>query len=103
MYTLFVLDFDDTYGLEEEESYGVEPEVYLIREDERPEVEKAADKAHDRFHEDYYEGSSFTIGDYFKETMKEENLFIQYVGLLHIPFGERQEEYLADYIQKALV
>lgn len=101
MYTLFVLDYDGTYSLEKDESYGVESVVYLIKSEEQYEVEQAARKAHDNFHED--EDGMFAIGDCFKQILEAEGLFSQEVGSLHIPFGERQEDYLEDYIPRVIV
>ena len=98
--TLFVLDFDGTYDFEEEGSYGVEPLVYLVPEDRIFEVTVSARKASANFH---LEESDMCIGDLFEEELKARGIEFQQVGSLHIPFEERQEDYLADYIPREIV
>lgn len=98
--TLFVLDFDGTYDFEEEGSYGVEPLVYLVPEDRMFEIELAAIKASKNFHNDENE---MCIGDLFEEELEAKGIEFQQVGSLHIPFEERQENYLADYIPREIV
>lgn len=100
--TLFVLDFDGTYDNMEEEDYGVEPLVYLIPLDKQIEVERIADAAHDEFHANDNE-SDMCIGDLFEAELEAQGIEFQQVGSLHIPFEERQEDYLADYIPIAVV
>lgn len=100
--TLFVLDFDGTYDNEYNEGYGVEPLVYLIPFDEREEVERIADAAHDEFHTND-DGSDMCIGDLFEEGLRAQGIEFQQVGSLHIPFEERQDEYLTDHISIAVV
>lgn len=100
--TLFVLDFDGTYDNEDEEGYGVEPLVYLIPFDRQKEVERIADAAHNEFHKNA-DGSDMCIGDLFEEGLRAQGIEFQQVGSLHIPFEERQEYYLADYIPIAVV
>ena len=98
--TLFVLDFDGTYDFEEEGSYGVEPLVYLVPEDRMFEVTVAARKAGEDFHDDE---SGMCIGDLFEDKLEAKGIEFQQVGSLHIPFEERQEDYLADYIPREIV
>ena len=98
--TLFVLDFDGTYDFEEEGSYGVEPLVYLVPEDRMFEIELAAIKASANFH---LEESDMCIGDLFEKELEAKGIEFQQVGSLHIPFEERQEDYLADYIPREIV
>lgn len=98
--TLFVLDFDGTYDFEEEGSYGVEPLVYLVPEDRMFEVTVAARKASEDFHDDE---SNMCIGDLFEDELEAKGIEFQQVGSLHIPFEERQEDYLADYIPREIV
>lgn len=100
--TLFILDFDGTYDNEDEDSYGVEPLVYLIPFDKQIEVERIADAAHDKFHMNNDE-SDMCIGDLFEEGLEAQRIEFQQVGSLHIPFEERQEDYLAGYIPVAVV
>lgn len=42
------------------------------------------------------------IGDYFEQLLKSNNIPFQIVGDLHIPYGERQEDYLDDSIAKEI-
>ena len=100
--TLFVLDFDGTYDNEYDEGYGVEPLVYLIPLDKQIEVERIADAAHNEFHTNDDE-SDMCIGDLFEEGLEAQGIEFQQVGSLHIPFKERQDEYLADHISIAVV
>lgn len=101
MWTLFVLDFDGTYNHEYKEGYGVRPEVYQIPLDKQREIESLAGEATRRFHSsaDLQE----PIGGIFKGLLEEHNIKYHYVGKLKIRFGERQVDYLADYIPREIV
>ena len=100
--TLFVLDFDGTYDNEEEGDYGVEPLVYLISLDKQIEVERIAYAASKEFNENA-DGSDMCIGDLFEAELEAKGIEFQQVGSLHIPFHERETDYLADYIPIAVV
>lgn len=101
MWTLFVLDFDGTYGNKHDEDYGERPEVYQIPLDKQGEVENLAGEATRKFNSctDVCE----SIGDIFKGLLEEHNIKYHYVGELKIRFGERQMDYLADYIPREIV
>lgn len=101
-YTFFVLDFDGTYDLEDPEDYGVEPSVYFIPEDKVDQVTKIAHNAHNEFHDNEDE-NDMCIGDLFEVALKENGINFQLVGSLHIPFGEREKDYLAYRIPFAVV
>ena len=98
--TLFVLDFDGIYDNEEEGSYGVEPSVYLVPNSRMFEIRMAASQAGEDFFKDENE---MCIGDLFEDELKARGIEFQQVGSLHIPFEERQEDYLADYIPREIV
>lgn len=100
--TLFVLDFDGTYDNEDEEGYGVEPLVYLIPLDRQLDVERIAYAASKEFNENA-DGSDMCIGDLFEEELEAKGIEFQQVGSLHIPYYERETDYLADYIPIAVV
>lgn len=100
--TLFVLDFDGTYDNEDEEGYGVEPLVYLIPLDKQIEVERIAYAASKEFNENADE-SDMCIGDLFEEELEAKGIKFHQVGSLHIPYYERETDYLADYIPIAVV
>ena len=100
--TLFVLDFDGTYDNEDEYSYGVEPLVYLIPLDRQLDVERIAYAASKEFNENA-DGSDMCIGDLFEEELKSKGIEFQQVGSLHIPYYERETDYIADYIPIAVV
>lgn len=101
LWTLFVLDFDGTYNYEYEEDYGVNPEVYQIPLDRQIDVENLAKKAARIIinSPNVFE----SIGDAFKWLLVEHGIKYHYVGNLKIRFGERQRDYLADYIPKEIV
>lgn len=98
--TLFVLDFDGTYNLEDLEDYGVSPAVYLVPERSIEKIQALAVEAEEEFSEAL---SDDPIGDIFARMLKENGIPFQFVGSLEIPFGERQEDYLADYMPRAVV
>lgn len=98
-WTLFVLDFDGTYDFEEEGSYGVEPLVYLVPENRIAETEWAAIKASEDFHD---EESGMCIGDLFEELLEQNGVEFQLVGSLHIPFEERQCDYIRNVVIKSV-
>lgn len=99
--TFFVLDFDDTYDLEPEDEYGVEPVVYMIPKESETAVFRYARLASRMFLE--AEDNTLCIGDYFEQLLKSNNIPFQIVGDLHIPFEERQWDYLDDSIAKEIV
>lgn len=101
IWTLFVLDYDGTYSCEYEEYYGVRPSVYQIPLDKQEEVEVFAERASKEFNES--EDVCEPIGDIFKGLLEEHNIKYHYVGKLKIRFGERQMDYLADYIPREIV
>lgn len=102
IWTLFVLDCDATFSLEAEDESGVRPEVYLVPEERIVEVQGCAFNAGRRFGDDY-ELDPDCIGDYFETFMEELNIPFQYVGNINLTFGERQVDYLADYIPREIV
>lgn len=101
VWTFFVLDFDGTYDNEEPDSDGVQPMVYLIPLDRQRDVEHYARMAHYDFH--LIENGCFTIADYFEEWMGNNNCDYKVVGKIDLTFGERQVDYLADYIPREVV
>lgn len=100
MYTLLILDYDATYDNEPEDEFGISPSVYLIPLDKQIKVESLANTAHDMFHSI---DTSETIGDIFEDLMKANGIKYHHVGELKIPFGERQVDYLPDYLPRVLV
>ena len=99
--TFFVLDFDGTYDLEPEDEYGVEPVVYMIPKESETAVFRYARLASKMFLE--AEDNTLCIGDYFEQLLTSNNIPFQVVGNLHIPFGERQWDYLDDSIAREIV
>ena len=110
MYKLFVLDYDGTYDNEDEGGYGVEPSAYLIKIPENDLsiefintmelIRNLADRVSYEFH---ISESDDCIGDIFESLLKENEIEFQNVGSLHIPFDERQIDYLADDIERFIV
>lgn len=103
VWTLFVLDLDGTYDHEELDSIGVAPSVYLIPLDRQKDVEHYAEMAGRDFHSAENLGSDFCIGDYFEERMADNGVDFQHIGDINLTFGERQTDYLADYIPREIV
>ena len=101
IWTLFVLDYDGTYSCEHEEYYGVRPSVYQIPLDKQQKVEMFARRASKEFHES--EDVCESIGDIFEGFLEENNIKFHCVGDLKIRFGDRQKDYLADYIPREIV
>lgn len=102
IYTLFVLDFDGTYDIEPMESNGVEPLVYLIPLDRQLDVERCAREASHDFNTNE-DNCCWCIGDYFEHKLKENGITFKEIGSIDLTFGERQEDYLADYIPREVV
>ena len=98
--TLFVLDLDGTYDIEDPEDYGVMPAVYFVPEKEIEKIQALAVEAGEEF---IIAQTDDAIGDIFGIKMKENGIPFQLVGSLEISFGERKEEYLADYIPHKVV
>ena len=93
-WSLFILDFDDTYDNEQEDSYGVKPSVYLVPTKRLKDVHHYAEEAHKDFQEDW----SMCIGDYFEEWMDNNGVNYRRVGELELTFEERRGDYLSNEI-----
>lgn len=102
VWTFFVLDFDITYDMEDGFSNGVQPLVYLIPLDRQRDVEHYARMARDDFHANK-NIEEWTIADCFEEWMWNNNCDFKVVGKIDLTFGERQVDYLADYIPREIV
>lgn len=102
-WTLFVLDMDGTYNNEPEDSAGVQPSVYLIPLDRQKDVEHYAAMASQDFHSEKNIELGLCIGDYFEEWMLNNRIDFKRVGSIDLTFGERQMDYLADYIPREIV
>lgn len=103
IYTFLILDFDGTYDMEPEDSYEMEPMVYLIKEKDQLKAEQLARKASKAFNDTEGEDWDTPIGELFEKYMEKENIFFQLIGELRIPFGERQTDYLPDYLPRVIV
>ena len=103
VWTLFVLDMDGTYDNEPEDSAGVQPFVYLIPLDKQRDVEHYAAMASQDFHSGKNEELGLYIGDYFEERMNNNGISFKPVGSIDLTFGERQVDYLADYIPREII
>lgn len=103
VWTLFVLDMDCTYSNEDTESIGVQPLVYLIPLQEQKKVESCARKACDDFFLKDNENLDLCIADYFEEELKNDGIDFKLIGSIDLPFGERQVDYLADYIPREII
>ena len=103
VWTLFVLDLDGTYNNEELDSVGVQPFVYLIPLDRQRDVEHYAAMASQDFHSEENKELGLCIGDYFEEWMSNNEVEFKPVGSIDLTFGERQTDYLADYIPREIV
>ena len=102
VWTLFVLDLDRTYDMEDDFSNGVQPLVYLIPLDRQRDVEHYARMAHNDFHTNK-NVEEWAIADCFEEGMENNNCDFKVVGKIDLTFGERQVDYLADYIPREIV
>lgn len=103
VWTFFVLDFDKTYNMEEMDCTEKQPTVYLIPLDREKDVEHYAIMAHDDFHSEENDYLGLTITEYFEEWMENNDCDYKVVGKIDLTFGERQVDYLADYIPGAIV
>lgn len=103
LWTFFVLDFDGTYDNEKPDSIGVQPFVYLIPLEEQRSVEMYAMEAHKDFHSEENQKLGLTISNYFEEWMANNGIEFKPVGSIDLTFGERQVDYLADYIPREIV
>lgn len=93
-WTLFVLDFDNTYDNESDDELGVQPLVYLVPKDRVNDVKHYAEEARN----DFYADSTLCIGDYFEEWMGNNDVDFRRVGSLDMTFGERRGDYLDENI-----
>ena len=100
-WSLFILDFDDTYDCEQEDNYGVKPDVYLIPTKMLKDVHSYAKYAHDDFHSD--DNGNMGIGDYFESYMKNNGIDYKRVGEIDLTFEERWGDYLSNDIEMEVV
>ena len=73
MYTFLIIDFDGTYNMEPDDSYEVEPLVYLIKEKDQLRAEQLARKAGGAFNDTEGDDCGTPIADLFEKYMKTEN------------------------------
>ena len=95
-WTLFVLDFDNTYDNEGDDELGVQPLVYLVPKDRIKDVHYYAEQAHNDFHSEH--GCDLCIGNYFEEWLGNNDVDFRRVGSLDMTFGERRGDYLDENI-----
>lgn len=95
-WSLFVLDFDNTYDNESYDELGVQPLVYLVPKDRIKDVHYYAKQASNDFHSE--DSCDLCIGDYFEEWLDNNNVDFRRVGNLDMTFGERRCDYLDENI-----
>ena len=95
-WTLFVLDFDNTYDNESDHELGVQPLVYLVPKDRVNDVRHYAEQASNDFHSE--DSCDLCIGDYFEECLGNNNVDFVRVGTIDLTFGERRGDYLDENI-----
>lgn len=100
-WTLFVLDFDETYDNEPEDENGVQPLIYLVPTEKMKDVHYYAQQAHNDFHAD--DTGSMCIGDYFEEWLDNNGVDYRRVGTLDLTFSERRGEYLSIQVEMEVV
>lgn len=100
-WTLFVLDFDETYDNEPEDENGVQPLVYLVPTERVKDVSYYAQQAHNDFHAD--DTGNMSIGDYFEEWLDNNGIYYKSVGDIDLTFDERFGDYLSKEIEMAVV
>lgn len=103
IWTFFVLDMDGTYNNEEADSVGVQPFVYLIPVERQLDVERCAREAHKDFHSKRNEELGLYIGDYFEKGLDNNDIPFKPIGSIDLTFGERQVDYLVNYISREVV
>ena len=101
MYTIFVLDFDETYNCVTKDSMGVAPLVFLVQSKDITFIKKCAHLAQETFNEEC--DGCIPIGDYFVESLDRNNVFYQEIGTLKIPFEERQSQYLDNQVSIEII
>lgn len=99
-WTIFILDFDDTYDNEKPNSYGVKPLAYLIPEDNVSEAKDYVNKARNDF---YCSDSCDCIGDFFEEYLMKNGIDFREIGELDLLFEERTGDYLSEKIAMEVV
>lgn len=102
MYNFFVLNFDKTYKNELKDSYGVEPSVFLVPDDEMLLVRKLARQAGKDFKEANFQDDR-TIEDLFLDYLSQYHITFHYIGTIHMTFKERRVNYLVDEITRCIV
>lgn len=100
VWTFFVLDFDGTYNNEKEDSTELQPVVYMIPLERQKDVELRAQYASMVFN---MTETDECIGDIFEYELRLFKIPFKIVGDVDLTFGERQTDYLADYIPKAVI
>lgn len=99
VWKLFVLDKDGTYNNETPDSVGVQPSVYLIPLDKQIETEHFAVTASQMFQQN----SCGCMDSVFEKLLDGNKIPFKYIGDIDLTFGERQVDYLADYIPREVV
>lgn len=93
-WSFLVLDFDLVYDLEPEEEKGVEPEVFLISDDDLF-LAKACVKEISTIFFDDNRLDERTLIEIFTDMLCQKRIRYHYIGSINLTFGERKNP---DYI-----
>ena len=95
-WTLFVLDFDETYNNNPKDDDGVQPVVYLVPQNKLEEVRNLAHQSKNDFWSD--DESDLCMIEYFEKYLDTNNIDFKVVGDINLTFGERKGSYLDNNI-----
>ena len=83
-WSFLILDLDRIYDLERKDENGIEPEVFLIQDDDLSDVFFDDNRLDDR-----------TFSEIFTDMLCQKKIAYRYIGSINLTFGERMQ---TDYI-----
>lgn len=93
-WSFLVLDFDRIYDLEPDDENGVEPEVFLINDDDLLLAKQCINELSEAFFDDNRLDER-TVSEIFTDMLSQKKIVYHYVGSINLTFGERMQ---TDYI-----
>lgn len=93
-WSFLILDLDRIYDLERKDENGIEPEVFLIQNDDLLLAKQCVNDLSDVFFDDNRLDDR-TFSEIFTDMLCQKKIAYRYIGSINLTFGERMQ---TDYI-----
>lgn len=100
-WSFLILDLDRIYDLEPEDENGVEPEVFLVPDDDLLLAEQCVNDLSDVFFDDNRLDDR-TFSEIFTDMLCQKKIAYHYIGSINLTFGERMTDYIMPEVSVCL-